>query len=108
MVDAAGGRKRPAELSRGTAEQLYVCIRLGLIAEFSRRVRRLPVAMDDVLVNFDDARALAMAGVLDEFSKRNACQVLVFTCSSRTKELFAKAAPVAAHFEIGAPVPVES
>jgi uncharacterized protein YhaN len=108
VVDAAGGRKRPAELSRGTAEQLYVCIRLGLIAEFSRRVRRLPVAMDDVLVNFDDARALAMAGVLDEFSKRNACQVLVFTCSSRTKELFAKAAPVAAHFEIGAPVPVES
>lgn len=107
VVDAAGGRKSPAQLSRGTAEQLYVCIRLGLIAEFSRRVGPLPVAMDDVLVNFDDDRALAMAGVLNEFSQRNACQVLVFTCSSRTKELFAKAAPVAAHFEIDAPASLE-
>jgi uncharacterized protein YhaN len=103
VIDAAGGRKTPAQLSRGTAEQLYVCIRLGLIAEFSRRVGRLPVAMDDVLVNFDDDRALAMAHVLDEFSQRNDCQVLVFTCSSRTRELFAKAAPLAAHFEIEAP-----
>jgi uncharacterized protein YhaN len=102
VVDAAGERKTPDALSRGTAEQLYVCIRLGLIAEFSRRVGRLPVVMDDVLVNFDDDRALAMAQVLEQFSKRNHCQVLVFTCSSRTRELFATAAPTGAHFEIDA------
>jgi uncharacterized protein YhaN len=99
VVDANGQRKALDELSRGTAEQLYVCIRLGLIAEFCRRAGQLPVAMDDVLVNFDDTRALAMATVLADFSQRNSCQVLVFTCSSRTRDLFQKSAPGALHFE---------
>ena len=99
VVDANGQRKALDELSRGTAEQLYVCIRLGLIAEFCRRAGKLPVAMDDVLVNFDDARALAMATVLADFSQRNSCQVLVFTCSSRTRDLFRQSAPAALHFE---------
>jgi uncharacterized protein YhaN len=101
VVDASGQRKTLDALSRGTAEQLYVCIRLGLIAEFCRRAGQLPVAMDDVLVNFDDARALAMANVLADFSKRNSCQVLVFTCSSRTRDLFKQSAPEAFHFELG-------
>jgi len=103
VVDAMGERKPLDELSRGTAEQLYVCIRLGLIAEFCRRAGRLPVAMDDVLVNFDDRRALEMVEVLDDFSRRNRCQVLVFTCNSRTRDLFAKAAPDALQREFEAP-----
>ena len=103
VVDVNDERKTPDQLSRGTAEQLYVCIRLGLIAEFSRRAGQLPVAMDDVLVNFDDERALAMANVLADFSQRNACQVLVFTCSSRTRDLFQKAAPEARHLDFDLP-----
>ncbi|MBW2272348.1 MAG: AAA family ATPase [Deltaproteobacteria bacterium] len=95
VVDAGDRRKAPAELSRGTAEQLYVCIRLGLIAEFARRQKRLPVVMDDVLVNFDDARARAMLGVLREFAADTRSQLLFFSCSERTRELFAEAAPEA-------------
>ena len=59
IVDRCGRRKRPEELSRGTAEQLYLCLRLGLAAEFARSSVSLPLIMDDVLVNFDPERALA-------------------------------------------------
>ena len=64
IVDRSGQRKQPEELSRGAAEQLYLCLRLGLAAEFARRTAALPLIMDDVLVNFDDERAKATADVL--------------------------------------------
>jgi uncharacterized protein YhaN len=62
VIDQSGGRKGPGELSRGTVEQLYLCVRLGLAAEFGRRSASLPIIMDDVLVNFDPERARALAG----------------------------------------------
>ncbi len=83
-------RKRPEELSRGTAEQLYLCLRLGLAAEFARRTASLPLIMDDVLVNFDPQRASAVASELERFAQEH--QVLIFTCHPETAKLFAKSA----------------
>jgi uncharacterized protein YhaN len=88
-----GERKRPEELSRGTAEQLYLCIRLGLASEFTRRSVSLPIIMDDVLVNFDPARARAVAQELSRFSVGR--QILIFTCHPETARLFMEAAPEA-------------
>jgi uncharacterized protein YhaN len=85
VVTAEGTHRGPEELSQGTTEQLYLCIRLGLVAELARGGRSLPVVMDDVLVNFDDERAAAMAGVLRDFARDH--QVLFFTCSSWTRDL---------------------
>ena len=56
----------------------------------ARAGRSLPVVMDDVLVNFDDERAAAMARVLGTFAESH--QVLFFTCSSRTRDLLAEEA----------------
>jgi len=43
--------KKPDQLSGGTAELLYLCLRLGLAAEFCRRSRTsVPLVMDDALV----------------------------------------------------------
>ena len=86
-----GQRKRPEELSRGAAEQLYLCLRLGLAAEFARRTASLPLIMDDVLVNFDPQRAHAVARELVHFSREH--QVLIFTCHPETARLFADVAP---------------
>ena len=86
-----GERKRPEELSRGTAEQLYLCIRLGLASEFARRSTSLPIVMDDVLVNFDPERARAVAAELVRVSSGR--QILVFTCHPETARLFAEADP---------------
>ena len=91
VLDRSAQPKRPEELSRGTAEQLYLCLRLGLAAEFARRSVSLPLIMDDVLVNFDPVRARAVAEELAAFSQRH--QVLIFTCHPATAQLFAEVAP---------------
>lgn len=84
-------RRRPEELSRGTAEQLYLALRFGFIRIHAERNDPLPVIMDDVLVNFDPERALATAGAILELSRRQ--QVLFLTCHPETVELFRRADP---------------
>src|SRR5262249_30666400 len=90
-LDRGSLRKRPEELSRGTVEQLYLCIRLALAAEIARPTATLPLIMDDVLVNFDPDRAQAVARELARFSRRH--QALVFTCHPETALLFTEVAP---------------
>ncbi len=84
VLDQAGRRLEPEWLSRGTQEQLYLALRLGLAASFARRSSALPVIMDDVLVNFDPQRASQTARFLAAFARGHAGQdqgqVLVFTC----------------------------
>ena len=70
MLDEHGGAKSPDRLSRGTVEQLYLCLRLGLAAEFARGATSVPIIMDDVLVDFDPVRARATAAVLLDFAAR--------------------------------------
>jgi len=91
VVDGAGRTKTPEELSRGTAEQLYLCLRLGLAEEFSRRAEPIPLVMDDVLVNFDPARRRATAGIVHEFAKSH--QMLFFTCHPDIERLLSEGGP---------------
>ena len=90
VTDATGSNKQPAELSRGTREQLYLALRFGLIREFGEHAERLPVVVDEALVNFDPDRARLAAESFAGLSQTN--QVLVFTCHPATAETFAKAA----------------
>jgi len=89
VTDRQGGRKSPEHLSRGTAEQLYLCLRLGLASEFARQRSALPVVMDDVLVNFDPLRASRMAAELVRFAREH--QVLLMTCQPGTVSLLREA-----------------
>ena len=73
-------------MSRGTREQLYLSLRFGLIREFGERTERLPVVVDEVLVNFDPKRAGHAARAFAELANTN--QVLVFTCHPETVALF--------------------
>ena len=92
VLDADGHRKHLQQLSRGTLEQLYLAVRLGLIREFSRRQERLPVVMDDILVNFDPHRAEAALGVLLELGQTH--QILLFTCHPETCDLVSRLSPL--------------
>jgi len=86
VVERGGLRKQAGgELSRGTTEQLYLAVRLGLAGELARRGTALPLIMDDVLVNFDPERAAAMAAVLGEAAAQH--QVLFFTCHPGMRDL---------------------
>ena len=90
VTDSTGASKQPGELSRGTREQLYLALRFGLIREFGEHAERLPVVVDEALVNFDPARARLAAESFAQLSETN--QVLVFTCHPATAEMFADVA----------------
>ena len=86
-----GSSKATGQLSRGTEDQLYLALRFGLIREFGARSARLPVIVDDILVNFDPERAQRAAAAFVDLAQTN--QVLVFTCHPETRDLFTKADP---------------
>lgn len=73
-----GGFVETSRLSRGTAEQMYICIRFALVDEFAGNGVRLPLVMDDLFVNFDDARLALGLELLKRVSERG--QLLLFTC----------------------------
>ena len=98
VVEAGGAAKTPAQLSRGTREQLYLALRFGLIRELGARTEPLPVVLDEVLVNFDPARAAQAARAFHQLAETH--QVLVFTCHPETVDRFKSAADAA-----GAPPP---
>ena len=90
VTDSSGASKQPNQLSRGTREQLFLSLRFGLVRELGQRSERLPVILDEALVNFDPERGLRAARAFVELSQTN--QVLVFTCHPTIVELFQNAA----------------
>ncbi len=97
-VTAGGQTRLPEELSRGTAEQLYLALRLGYISEHAAHGEPLPVIMDDILVNFDPHRAACAVRAFSRLARRH--QVLLFTCHPATVDLVRKEAPDSAFFTI--------
>lgn len=88
LVEGAGGESIPVEsLSEGSREQLFLCLRLALAGSYARRGASLPMVLDDVLVNYDQQRAKAAAGVLRDFADTGH-QLLVFTCHEHLARLF--------------------
>ena len=87
IVEGEGESLRVAELSRGTREQLFLALRLALVSGYARRGVRMPMVLDDVLVNFDQQRTQAAAEVLVDFA-RAGHQLLVFTCHEHVTDVF--------------------
>ncbi len=86
IKDAQGNIKKVMEMSRGTREQLYLAMRLGLIKEYEKRSESMPVIMDDVLVNFDDNRNPLAIRALNEFAKER--QLIILTCHRNLLERY--------------------
>ena len=89
VMDATGNVRTPQQLSRGTREQLFLSLRFGLILEMGQHSERLPVIVDEALVNFDPTRGTKAAGSFIELSETN--QVLVFTCHPQIVDWFVDA-----------------
>ena len=88
VEDRQGGVRELNALSRGTAEQLYLSLRMGLIREFAQKVEALPVIMDDIMVNFDPERAHSVAEAVGRLAHDH--QVVLLTCHQSTVELFSE------------------
>ncbi|MET1247265.1 AAA family ATPase [Sporolactobacillus sp. STCC-11] len=76
-IDSAGQRIHALGLSRGTAEQLYLSLRLALMKVFSG-YETLPMIIDDGFVNFDYSRSKKVYELLEKVAENR--QVIILTC----------------------------
>ena len=67
--------RSPLWRSEGTADQLYLALRLAVAEELTPDA---PLILDDALIRFDDERLATALDILQELSERK--QVIVFSC----------------------------
>ena len=75
-------------MSSGTADQLYLALRVAAIEDYLDRADALPFVADDLFINFDDDRAAAGFRLLGELSQKT--QVLFFTHHQHLVEIARK------------------
>lgn len=78
-----------AALSEGTADQLYLALRLAALQVQRQPERMMPLVLDDVFMTADDARAACMFRALEKFAATT--QVMVFTHHRHLLDLAAQA-----------------
>jgi uncharacterized protein YhaN len=74
-------------MSDGTADQLYLSLRLAGLEHYLDANEPMPLVVDDILIKFDNARAAAALKALAELSART--QVVFFTHHRHLMELAA-------------------
>ena len=72
-----GGLVSVGGMSTGTADQLYLALRVASVEDYLDRADALPFVADDLFINFDDARAAAGFKVLGQLAHKT--QILFFT-----------------------------
>lgn len=90
-IERTGAVKTTDQLSRGTRELLYLCLRWSLAHDLAKRGLDLPLIMDDVLVNLDESRAEAAARALVSLAEHH--QIFLFTCHESTRSLVQRVVP---------------
>lgn len=83
-------------MSDGTRDQLFLALRLASLEVYLESHEPIPFIVDDLLLNFDDARALAALKALTQLSQRT--QVLFFTHHQHLVELARQELPADAVF----------
>ncbi len=78
----------PTRMSDGTADQLYLALRLAGLETWLSRNEPLPLIVDDILIRFDDERSVATLRVLADLSRST--QVVFFTHHAHLVELARK------------------
>jgi len=71
-----------ADLSHGTKELIYFCLRTGLVEAIAGK-RRLPLILDDALAGFDPGRQQAACQILRALGAKT--QVILFTSNPALK-----------------------
>lgn len=75
-------------MSDGTADQLYLALRLAGLQDYLERNEPIPFIVDDILIKFDDDRAVAALRALERLSEQT--QVIFFTHHRHLLELARK------------------
>ncbi|MCU7804275.1 MAG: AAA family ATPase [Candidatus Thiodiazotropha sp. (ex Lucinoma borealis)] len=83
-VRSGGERVYVEGMSSGTRDQLYLALRLASLEKYMEGAEPMPFIVDDVLVDFDDARSQAALNALAELAEKT--QVILFTHHSQVVE----------------------
>ena len=76
-IRSGGERVYVEGMSSGTRDQLYLALRLASLEKYMETAEPMPFIVDDVLVEFDDARSEAALNALAELAEKT--QVILFT-----------------------------
>ena len=76
-------------LSGGSADLAWICLRLALHKKLSES-RPVPIILDECFVYFDDMRLRAILKRLTDIATKNGVQILLFSASSREKDILQK------------------
>ena len=80
-----GGERVYVEgMSSGTRDQLYLALRLASLEKYMEASEPMPFIVDDILVDFDDARSHAALNALAELAGKT--QIILFTHHSQVVE----------------------
>lgn len=79
-----GERVHVEGMSSGTRDQLYLALRLASLEKYMENSEPMPFIVDDILVDFDDARSEAALSALAKLAQKT--QVILFTHHSRVVE----------------------
>ena len=83
-IRSGGERVYVEGMSSGTRDQLYLALRLASLEKYMESAEPMPFIVDDVLVDFDDARSQAALNALAELAEKT--QVILFTHHSQVVE----------------------
>ncbi|NLW89116.1 MAG: AAA family ATPase [Clostridiaceae bacterium] len=87
ISDRSDGIYRDADFfSAGTVDQVYLALRLAIADMIDPSEEKMPLLLDDALVQYDDARARLAVRLFDELSSRR--QIIMFTCHKSVEDLF--------------------
>ena len=69
-------------LSSGTIDQAYLSLRLAISELIAKNNSRVPLLLDDSLMQYDDERLRKTLSFLEDYAERTEelCQILLFTC----------------------------
>lgn len=94
LVGLRNGSRDPisvAGMSEGTCDQLYLALRLASLSLETEPRDSLPFIVDDILVQFDDARSAAALRALSRLGKKR--QIIFFTHHKHLLELASQHLP---------------
>ncbi|MFO7495224.1 MAG: AAA family ATPase [Desulfobacterales bacterium] len=74
---ATGEVVRVEGMSEGTADQLYLAVRVASLEAYLEQNEAMPFIVDDILIKFDDQRSAAALTCLGELARKT--QVIFFT-----------------------------
>jgi len=83
-IRSGGERVYVEGMSSGTRDQLYLALRLASLEKYMESAEPMPFIVDDILVDFDDARSQAALNALSVLAEKT--QVILFTHHSQVIE----------------------